>query len=379
MNRTSVTPSFWNGCRVFVTGHTGFKGSWLCLLLKLLGAEVMGYSLPPPTHPSLFEVARIDGLVETIEADVRDFPRLLHAIAAYSPHVVIHMAAQSTVLHSYENPVGTYSTNVMGTVNVFEAIRFAKRPCVVINVTTDKIYDNQMCMWGHRENDRLGGRDPYSNSKACAELVAKAYRDSFYPMEEFDRHGVGIGSVRAGNVIGGGDWTPRQLLPDIIAACSQGSKLVLRHPTALRPWQHVLDCLAGYLTLAEQLSADPMRYAGEWNFGPAESDEWTVSDMVEAISKEWGGDFTWETDHSANGYEEPVLRLDCSKVNRVLGWHPRLMLEESVRWTVRWYKGYLNKKDPRKLCHEDLCQYMALNACSDRLSLGKMRHEFLSA
>ena len=361
MNRTSVTPSFWKGRRVFVTGHTGFKGSWLCLWLKLLGAEVMGYSLPPPTNPSLFEVARIDGLVQTIEADVRDLPRLIQAIAAYSPQVVIHMAAQSLVLHSYEDPAGTYSTNVMGTVNVFEAIRLAKRPCVVINVTTDKSYENQMWVWGYRENDRLGGRDPYSNSKACAELVAKAYRDSFYPMEEFDRHGVGIGSVRAGNVIGGGDWTPRQLLPDIIAACSKGTKLVLRHPTALRPWQHVLDCLAGYLTLVEQLSADPMRYAGEWNFGPAESDEWTVADVVEAISKEWGGDYTWEKDHSANGHEEPLLRLDCSKANHVLGWRPRLMLEESVRWTVRWYKGYLHKEDPRKLCHEDLRQYMALN------------------
>lgn len=361
MNRTSVTPSFWNGRRVFVTGHTGFKGSWLCLWLKLLGAEVMGYSLPPPTNPSLFEVSRIDGLVQTIVADVRDLPRLTEAIAAYSPQVVIHMAAQSLVLHSYEDPAGTYSTNVMGTVNVLESIRLAKRPCVVINVTTDKCYENQMWVWGYRENDRLGGQDPYSNSKACAELVAKAYRDSFYPMEEFNRHGVGIGSVRAGNVIGGGDWTPRQLLPDIIAACSQGTKLVLRHPTSVRPWQHVLDCLAGYLTLAEQLSADPMRYTGEWNFGPAESDAWTVADVVAAIIKEWGGDCAWEKDHSGNGHEESKLRLDCSKANHVLGWRPRLKLEESVRWIVRWYKGYLHKEDPRELCHEELRHYMALN------------------
>jgi CDP-glucose 4,6-dehydratase len=271
------------------------------------------------------------------------------------------MAAQSLVLHSYEDPAGTYSTNVMGTVNVLESIRLAKRPCVVINVTTDKCYENQMWVWGYRENDRLGGQDPYSNSKACAELVAKAYRDSFYPMEEFNRHGVGIGSVRAGNVIGGGDWTPRQLLPDIIAACSQGTKLVLRHPTSVRPWQHVLDCLAGYLTLAEQLSADPMRYTGEWNFGPAESDAWTVADVVAAIIKEWGGDCAWEKDHSGNGHEESKLRLDCSKANHVLGWRPRLKLEESVRWIVRWYKGYLHKEDPRELCHEELRHYMALN------------------
>ena len=242
-----MTANFWRDRRVFVTGHTGFKGSWLCLMLHSLGARVIGYSLPPPTNPSLYAAARIGELVESTPGDVRDLASLTKAMFAAAPEVVLHLAAQSIVLHSYDDPVETYSTNVIGTVHTLEAVRQLQRRCVVVNVTTDKCYENQGWVWGYRETDRLGGKDPYSSSKSCSELVGRSYRDSFFPLARFAEHGVAVASARAGNVIGGGDWTPKQLVPEVIAAFLHERPVVLRHPSAIRPWQHVLDCLAGYL------------------------------------------------------------------------------------------------------------------------------------
>src|SRR5262245_41005283 len=257
-----MTPSFWREKRVLITGHTGFKGSWLCLLLDAMGARVAGYALEPPTQPNLFSLARVDELVDSKIADVRDLEQFTAMVRSFEPEILLHMAAQSVVLHSYDNPIETYATNVVGTATTLEAVRRAGRPCNVINVTTDKVYENRNWIWGYRESDTLGGGDPYSNSKASAALVGRCFRDSCFPAGRRSEHRVALASARAGNVIGGGDWTPRQLIPDTVAAFHQGNPVVLRHPGAIRPWQHVLDCLAGYLTLAEALARDPQRFSG---------------------------------------------------------------------------------------------------------------------
>ena len=249
-----MNTQFWRHKRVLITGHTGFKGSWLSLWLNSVGAHVSGFALTPPSEPSLYELARVDETVRSTIGDIRDLASLQRVVETAAPEVIFHMAAQSVVLSSYEAPVDTYSTNVMGTVHVLESLRRAGGRSTVVNVTTDKCYENKGWVWGYREDDRLGGHDPYSNSKACAELVAQAYRDSFFPPDDLARHGVGLASARAGNVIGGGDWTPHQLIPAAVAALLQGASVVLRHPEATRPWQHVLDCLSGYFLWHLRLS-----------------------------------------------------------------------------------------------------------------------------
>ena len=293
-----MNPTFWRGKRVFVTGHTGFKGSWLCMLLETCGAKVFGYALPPPTQPSLYALASVDDLVDSTVGDIRDLEKLRASMVAAAPDIVVHMAAQSVVLASYEDPVETYSTNVLGTVHVLEAVRQMSRPCAVINVTTDKCYENKGWVWGYRESDELGGRDPYSNSKACAELVGMSYRESFFPSSKASEHRVGVASARAGNVIGGGDWTPRQLIPEAISALSQGRPVVLRHPGALRPWQHVLDCLSGYLALAEALSTRPCEFHGAWNFGPSIDAARPVSYIAEYLAASWKVEPAWVKDEA---------------------------------------------------------------------------------
>ena len=299
-----MNPTFWRDKRVLVTGHTGFKGGWLCQLLTSFGAEVAGYALTPPTQPNLYSLARIDELVESTTADICDLGTLTDCIRKFAPDVVFHMAAQSVVLQSYENPVETYSTNVLGTVNTLDAIRRMGHPCVVVNVTTDKCYENKGWVWGYRETDTLGGRDPYSNSKACAELVAQSFRESFFPLSKFTEHGVAIASARAGNVIGGGDWTPRQLIPESVAAFVKAQSVVLRHPQAVRPWQHVLDCLGGYVTLAEALASDPKGFSGEWNFGPSDSETCSVSRIVESLATHWSVQRPWVQDGTSHSPEE---------------------------------------------------------------------------
>jgi len=355
-----MKPEFWRGKRVFITGHTGFKGSWLVLMLQAMGARIAGYALPPPTEPSLYALAKVDAGIESTTADIRDLDKLAATMRGFDPDIVLHLAAQSIVLHSYEDPVDNYSTNVMGTVHTLESVRRLKRPCTVVNVTTDKAYENMGWVWGYRETDRLGGHDPYSNSKACAELVGQCYRDSFFPPARMAEHGVAIGNARAGNVIGGGDWTPRQLVPETMAAFARGEAVVLRHPSAIRPWQHVLDCLGGYLCLAEAMAGDPARYSGDWNFGPMDTELPPVAALVEALAAAWGLDKAWQRDSTVHAPEQMMLRLDVSKAALQLGWTPRLPVREAIGWVADWYRAFHGGADARTLCQQQIARHAGL-------------------
>jgi len=360
-----VKPDFWRGRRVFVTGHTGFKGSWLCIWLDTLGAHVVGYALDPPTQPSLYERAGVAQLVRSTIADIRDLSRLADAIREARPEIVIHMAAQSLVLRSYDDPAETYSTNVLGTVHVLEALRRLDQPCAVVNVTTDKCYENKRWLWGYRESDELGGRDPYSSSKACAEFVARAYRESFFPSEGSRSPRVSIASARAGNVIGGGDWTPGQLVPDTVAALQAGRQVLLRHPEAVRPWHHVLDCLDGYLTLAERLHGDGARFAGEWNFGPRESESWSVGELVELLASRWGVTDPWARAAGRHAPEEERLRLDTSKAAQLLGWRTALPLTVALEWVGDWFRNLSQGADAGDLCRAQIRAHTRLRLESE--------------
>jgi CDP-glucose 4,6-dehydratase len=352
--------SFWNGRRVFVTGHTGFKGSWLSLWLEALGADVTGYALEAPTQPNLFGQAKVAGTIRTVYADIRDFSRLKNALAESRPEVVIHMAAQSVVKEGYDDPIGTYSSNVMGTVHLLEALRLLGRPCVVVNVTSDKCYANNEWVWGYRENEPMGGRDPYSNSKGCAELVTTAYRESFFPPSLHARHGIALASARAGNAIGGGDWTRDQLIPDLIRAFIDGRPCLIRNPSAIRPWQFVLEPLRGYLQLAERLAEDPCRYASGWNFGPADADARPVSWIADHLARLWGNHAAWSQDSSAHPREARFLKLDASKAKVELGWHPVSPLSLALEWIVEWYQALQSGADIRCHTRKQIERYEAL-------------------
>ena len=352
-----MTPSFWQGRKVFITGHTGFKGSWLCLWLQRLSAQVIGFSLPPPTQPSLFEVARVADDMVSIHGDVRDYAALQEALNTHQPDIIFHMAAQSVVRESYDQPVDTYSTNVMGTVNLLEAVRHLPGRAAVINITTDKVYQNNEWVWGYRETDRLGGHDPYSNSKACSELVTQSFKDSFFSAPSDKSKAKLIGTGRAGNVIGGGDWTRDQLVPDVINAFQQNRPVVLRSPKSVRPWQFVLDCLGGYMTLAEKMYLQGDDYAGNWNFGPRLEDTLPVQQIVERIISKWPGQASWNLDPGRHPHEAGCLRLDTSKTLLQLGWKPRLALTESLDWIVEWYTQYFNNADPRAVCLEQIARF----------------------
>jgi len=349
-----VDRSFWKDRNVFVTGHTGFKGSWLCLWLQRLSANVVGYSLPAPTNPSLYEAADIKARMISIIGDVRDYPRLRESLEKHRPEIVFHMAAQSVVRSSYQDPVETYSTNVMGTVNLLEAMRHVSGRAVVVNVTSDKSYENKEWIWGYRETDRLGGHDPYSNSKACSELVTQAFTDSYFSAEDT---GKSIATARAGNVIGGGDWTYDQLVPDVVNAFREGRPAVLRNPHAVRPWQFVLDCLGGYMTLAEKLSLEGTRYAGPWNFGPHQDDTLSVRDLVERLIGKWPGKASWVQDADSHPHEASTLRLDTSKTIQQLGWKPRLVVTEALDWIVDWYARYFQGAKAKALCLEQIQRF----------------------
>src|SRR5512143_2111798 len=322
--------AFYKGKKVFITGHTGFKGSWLCLWLNSLGAKVIGYALNPPTNPSLFELCKIDKLMQSTIADVRDGVSLTNAMLAAKPEIVIHMAAQPLVRDSYKIPVETYATNVMGTVNLFEATRQCKTVKAVINVTTDKCYENKEWAWGYRENEPLGGYDPYSNSKACSELVTSAYRSSFFNPRDHAQHRVGVATARAGNVIGGGDWASDRLVPDCMRAFLKGERVLLRNPHAIRPWQHVLEPLRGYLVLGYNLCEDAPRYAEAWNFGPDEHDARTVGWITRKMCDLWGPDASFTVLEGEHPHEAGYLKLDCSKARAHLGWRPVWDLESSL-------------------------------------------------
>lgn len=350
---------FWHGKKVFLTGHTGFKGSWLCLWLSSLGAEVTGYALEPPTNPSLFELARVRELVTSIIADVRDLERLKSEMATASPDVVIHMAAQPLVRDSYKIPVDTYAINVMGTVHLLEAVRSCPSVKAVVNVTTDKVYENREWVWGYRENEPFGGYDPYSNSKGCSELVTAAYRSSYFNPLDFDRHGVAVASARAGNVIGGGDWADDRLIPDIIRAILAGEAVKIRNPHAIRPWQHVLEPLSGYLILAQRLYEGGVQFAEGWNFGPPEADAQPVQWLVERLCSMWGDGASWQLDSAEQPHEAHYLKLDCSKAHAELDWHPRWGLGTALESIVDWTKAYQAGDDLRAMCLQQIETYGA--------------------
>jgi CDP-glucose 4,6-dehydratase len=343
-----------------MTGHTGFKGSWLSLWLQSLGAELTGYALDPPTPINLFEEARVAEGMHHVVGDVRDLSFLKTVLHETQPEIVIHMAAQPLVLYSYDEPVETYATNVMGTVHLLEAVRSTPTVRAVINVTTDKCYENREWVWGYRENEPMGGYDPYSNSKGCSELVTAAYRSSFFNPADYDRHGVGLATARAGNVIGGGDWATDRLVPDIIAAFELGKTVHIRNPSAIRPWQHVLEPLRGYLALAEKLYTEGEAYAEAWNFGPRDSDARQVLWIVEQIAQRFGDDAKWEVESGENPHEATYLKLDISKARSRLAWHPVLSLTDSLDLIVDWAKQRQHGVDVRRLCLDQIHNYQHL-------------------
>lgn len=338
----TVETHFWYGRRVFLTGHTGFKGSWLALWLKLLGADVHGLSLAPNTNPSLFQAAGLEGyLSRSTIADVRDLTAVFAAMSQAAPEVVLHLAAQPLVRASYADPVSTYSTNVMGTVHVLEAVRQMPSVRAVVVITTDKCYQNQEWAWGYRETDPLGGHDPYSNSKACTELVSAAYSQSFFGPGQQSDQGVAIATARAGNVIGGGDWSTDRLLPDIFRAIEAGESVQIRNPQATRPWQHVLEPLRGYLILAQALFERWPLNAGAFNFGPSVEDVWSVGRVVNSVCRQFDDQAIWHQDQNAHPHEARSLSLDIARANHLLGWRPVLDIETALRMTVDWAKGFM--------------------------------------
>lgn len=357
-----MTPEFWRGKRVFLTGHTGFKGSWLSLWLQSMGAELTGYALQPPTTPSLFEQARVGDGMTSITADIADLEQLVRVMRQARPEIVIHMAAQSLVRYSYDHPVETYLTNVMGTVHLLDAVRQTAGVKAVVNVTSDKCYDNREWVWGYREVDAMGGYDPYSNSKGCAELVSSSYRQSFFNPRDYAVHGVALATARAGNVIGGGDWARDRLVPDIVAAFGKGQPVHIRNPHAIRPWQHVLEPLSGYLELAERVFNDGPACAEAWNFGPSDDDARPVAWIVEQMAGLWGEGAGWRVDDGVHPHEAGYLKLDVSKARSRLNWHPMLPLGEALKLVVDWAKRREAGADARELTLEQIMSYQMVRS-----------------
>ncbi|MDB5712892.1 MAG: CDP-glucose 4,6-dehydratase [Sphingomonadales bacterium] len=348
-----VDPTFWAGKRVFLTGHTGFKGSWMALWLQRMGVELTGFALAPPTSPALFDVAGVAKGMTSIIGDIRDREVLEQALIDARPDIVIHMAAQPLVRASYDDPVGTYATNVMGTVHLLEAVRKTASVRAVCLVTTDKCYENREWVWGYREDEAMGGHDPYSNSKGCAELVISAYRRSFFG-GALQGKGAAIASGRAGNVIGGGDWADDRLIPDILSAVAEGAPVLIRNPLATRPWQHVLEPVSGYLVLCQALWDTPAAAAEAWNFGPRDDDARPVQWIVEKMCGLWGNGANWIRDESIQPHEALYLKLDTSKARHGLGWAPRWTLAQALDSIVAWHRAWLSGTDMHKYCHDEL-------------------------
>ena len=354
--RGQVDQQFWSEKKVFVTGHTGFKGGWLTVWLSSMGAKVTGFSLAPNTNPSFFEVAGVSSLCrKSYLGDIRNLEDLRNAMQLASPDIVIHMAAQPLVRYSYSNPVETYATNVMGTVHVLESIRAIESVKSTVVVTTDKCYENKEWVWGYRENDPMGGYDPYSNSKGCAELVTSAYRQSYFSSSKSVNS---LASVRAGNVIGGGDWSKDRLIPDAIKAFEANVPLMIRNPLATRPWQHVLEPLSGYLILAQALYERGSAFASGWNFGPRDEDNRAVQEVVELLITRWG-EACWQKEGIEQPLEADLLKLDCSKAHSLLGWTPKWDLETAIQKIVQWEKAYQTKENMRAFSLAQINNYIS--------------------
>jgi len=357
MSESFVDPGFWKDKKVFLTGHTGFKGGWLSLWLTSMGAKVTGYALSPKTVPSLCDVLDIRVLIQkSYDADILDLANLQRAVLSARPDVVFHMAAQPLVRYSFINPVETYATNIMGTVHLLESLRTLDSVRATVVVTTDKCYENKEWIWGYRENEPMGGYDPYSSSKGCAELVTSAYRQSYFSNETHRNH---VATVRAGNVIGGGDWSEDRLIPDAIKAFESNHPLLIRNPMAVRPWQHVLEPLAGYLILAQALYEDGAVFASAWNFGPSEDDAQPVHKAIDLFISNWGAEARWEKEGLEQPHEANLLRLDCSKARSQLGWYPKWSLAIAMKKIVEWQKAFQTKEDMKQVSLAQINQYMS--------------------
>ena len=353
----------WHGRKVFLTGHTGFKGGWLALWLAKLGAEVRGYALDPSTEPDFFTVAAVGSVIEDIRGDIRHGDKLERAMTEFSPEVVFHLAAQPLVRASYDDPIGTYETNVIGTARMLESVRRTSSVRAVVSVTTDKCYENKEWVWPYRETDPLGGYDPYSSSKACAEIVSAAYRQSYFPLEKLgkpDGHMVAVATARAGNVIGGGDWAVDRLLPDLVRGFLSGAPVLIRRPHAIRPWQHVLEPLHGYIRLAEQLLTHDPRFATAYNFGPIEDDAKPVAWIADRMTGFWGDGATWVLDDAPSPHEAGYLKLDASRARADLRWTPKLRLESALEYLVRWYRAWQTGADMHAFTMEQIARYESL-------------------
>lgn len=361
MENLVINKDFWCGKKVFLTGHTGFKGSWLALWLQELGAEVTGYALQASTEPSLFDLASIAKDMNHTIGDIRDAEGLKRVISEVKPEIVFHLAAQPLVRYSYREPVETYETNVMGTLHLLESLRAvgSVRACVL--VTTDKCYENREWDWGYREIDPMGGFDPYSSSKGCMELLSASYRNSYFPRENYSGHRTAIATARAGNVIGGGDWAEDRLIPDIINALRSKQPAFIRNPDAIRPWQHVLEPLSGYLILAEKLFENGPEYAEAWNFGPEQSDAKPVSWIAEALTNMWGVQALWKADENDHPHEAHYLKLDCSKAHSQLKWSPRWSLYSALENITKWHKAHEDGEDMRAVTIQQIQQYESTN------------------
>lgn len=357
---TGVDRAFWRGRKVFITGHTGFKGGWISLWLQKLGAEVTGFSLEPPTEPNFFNVARVAEDMVSIIGDIRDKSKLERAIIDSAPEIIFHMAAQPLVRQSYHNPIETYETNVLGLVNLFECLRYSSTVGAIVNITTDKVYLNHEWMWGYRETDSLGGYDPYSASKNCAEVITASYRESFFNPKHYGSHKVAIATARAGNVVGGGDWAADRLLPDLLKAFNNGWVADIRHPEAVRPWQHVLEPLCGYLLLAQRLLTQGPCYGEAWNFGPPIEQARSVRWIAERLATLWGSDARWREVPSDSLHETSYLRLDASKARLRLGWKPFLSLDSTLNSIVDWSRAYLSNSEMRSISLRQIEHYESL-------------------
>ncbi len=364
-NLVAMNNDFWAGKRVLITGHTGFKGCWLSLRIQTSGSRVAGYALPPPPGPSIFAAANVGDGMESVIGDVRDMEHLRQVVRSFQPEVIFHLAAQSLVRRSYSDPVGTYATNVMGTVHLLEAAREGDSVRVIVNVTSDKCYENRQKIEGYKETDAMGGYDPYSSSKGCSEMVTAAYRRSFFS----DDRQIAVASVRAGNVIGGGDWAEDRLVPDVIRAFANGDRPAIRRPDAIRPWQHVADPILGYMLLAERMWFDPALFSEAWNFGPDEKDTWSVAQVVERLTALWGADAAWRLDPGTHPHEAKSLTLDCAKARSRLSWRPVWPLDRALSSTVDWYKAYYRRDDVRLLTIRQIEEHAAIARSSSKTSL----------